>query len=74
MVGFRAFVVRAASGVGGTVRNLPDGGVECVAEGRRPDVEALIERLGQGPSAARVDSLDVSWEIASGTYTDMRAN
>jgi acylphosphatase len=74
MVGFRAFVVRAAGPVAGTVRNLADGGVQCVAEGRRADVEALIERIGQGPPAARVDSVDITWESPSGTYTDMRTS
>jgi acylphosphatase len=73
MVGFRAFVVRMARRVGGTVRNLPDGSVECIAEGPQIDVDELIERMGEGPTASRVDSADVSWEIPSGNYTDMRA-
>ena len=73
MVGFRAFVVRNATNVGGVVRNLPNGGVECVAEGTRPNVERLVECVRQGPSSSRVDSVDVRWEPASGTYTEMRA-
>jgi acylphosphatase len=72
MVGFRAFVVATAT-VGGTVCNLPDGSVECIAEGQRRQIEELIVRLRQGPPAARVDSVEVSWQRPGGMYTGMRA-
>jgi acylphosphatase len=73
MVGFRAFVVTTAGPVGGTVRNLSDGTVECIAEGRRDQIEELIVGLRQGPPAARVDSVAVSWQRPGGLYTGMRA-
>lgn len=55
-VGFRYFAVGAVRRLGlcGTVRNLPDGGVEVVAEGPRLRLDALISEVRQGPSAARV--------------------
>ncbi|HKY34031.1 MAG TPA: acylphosphatase [Candidatus Polarisedimenticolia bacterium] len=58
-VGFRWFVVREAErlGVAGWARNLPDGRVEVTAQGTAEAVERLAARLGQGPAAARVDSV-----------------
>ena len=48
-----------ALGVHGWVRNRSDGSVEVVFEGRPSAVEALERWLARGPSAARVDALDV---------------
>jgi len=58
-VGFRFFTAEAARRLDlcGTVRNLPDGGVEVVAEGERARLEALVAAVRRGPSAARVDDL-----------------
>lgn len=60
-VGFRYFVERTAArfGLAGWVRNRIDGAVEAVAVGEAAAVEAMIEACRRGPSAARVDSLDV---------------
>ncbi|HEY2887434.1 MAG TPA: acylphosphatase, partial [Candidatus Limnocylindrales bacterium] len=43
-VGFRVFVASRASALGltGWVRNGSDGSVECIAEGRRVDLETLL--------------------------------
>ena len=71
-VGFRFFVRREASALGlrGYARNLSDGGVEVVAEGSRVNLERLLQALHQGPSAAEVDSVDVRWAAASGTFAN----
>jgi acylphosphatase len=53
-------------GVGGAVRNLPDGSVEVVAEGVRPAVEALVAFCRRGPPAARVDAVEITWERPAG--------
>jgi acylphosphatase len=60
-VGFRYFVERTAArlGLAGWVRNRADGSVEAVAAGEPAEVETLIKACRRGPSAARVDSLDV---------------
>ncbi|HXG40531.1 MAG TPA: acylphosphatase [Candidatus Limnocylindrales bacterium] len=69
-VGFRYFVLREASRLGltGWVANEPDGSVRCVAEGPRPALERLLERLREGPSAARVERVEARWGPATGTF------
>jgi acylphosphatase len=54
---------RAASlGLGGWVRNNPDGTVEAVFEGERERVESMVEWCRRGPRLARVEDADVTWE------------
>lgn len=69
-VGYRFFARREASarGLRGFVRNIPDGRVEVVAEGPRTELEALLAALERGPSSAEVDSVDVGWGAAEGTF------
>jgi acylphosphatase len=45
----------------GFVRNRPDRTVEVVAEGKQQDLELFLDYLNQGPSAARVERVDVKW-------------
>ena len=73
MVGFRAFVQRHAGGAGlrGTVRNRADGSLETVLEGPSQDVERVIGLLHQGPSHARVDSVDVEYQQPAGDLPPM---
>jgi len=67
-VGFRYHVLRAAAtaGLDGWVRNEPDGGVRCVAEGSRAALEALLATIEAGPPGAVVTSVDVRWGDATG--------
>jgi acylphosphatase len=60
-VGFRTFVERnaAALGLDGWVRNRRDGGVEAVVSGDAAVVDELIARCRAGPSASRVDRVEV---------------
>ncbi len=71
---FRKFTVDNATDLGltGFAKNLPDGRVEVVAEGKRADIEKLLGLLGEGPSHAAVKDLDVSWSSYSGKFTDFR--
>jgi acylphosphatase len=49
-------------GVAGWVANRRDGAVEAVFEGRRDAVESMVGWCGRGPSGARVDDVQTSWE------------
>lgn len=49
-------------GVSGWVRNCLDGSVECLAEGERDKVEALIRWCHHGPPGARVGKVQTQWE------------
>lgn len=52
-------------GVGGWVRNLPDGRVEAVFEGRREAVDSMIRWCREGPRLAQIDSVELAWEAPS---------
>ena len=60
---FRYTCAREAreAGLSGTVRNLEDGRVEAVFQGSRPAVERLIAWCHDGPPAAQVTDVSVSW-------------
>lgn len=61
-VGFRWFVVRHARelGVSGTVRNRSDGSVEALLQADTVEpIDALIERLREGPAGGRVATVEV---------------
>lgn len=71
-VNFRA----AARAVGrtqrilGWVRNRPDGSVEALVEGEQAAVQAFIGWCHRGPPAARVATVQVSWEPHQGEFHD----
>jgi acylphosphatase len=63
-VGYRYFVRNTALslGLGGYVKNVPDGSVEVIVEGDRAAVNAFIDDIRIGPRHASVKSIDVQWE------------
>ncbi len=67
-VGYRWSCVREAGrlGVGGSVRNLPDGSVEIVAEGPADAVDGLLAWARRGPWEAEVTGVDVVEEEPAG--------
>lgn len=71
-VNFRYFTRRTAleHRLTGWVRNLPDGDVEAVFEGKESDVRKMIEWCQEGPSAARVDEILIDWEDFRGEFSD----
>jgi acylphosphatase len=73
-VGFRYFVADRArdAGLHGWVRNLPDGAVECVAEGPRREVEALLRVLERGPSSAEVQRVEADWTEPEGDLDEFQ--
>jgi acylphosphatase len=60
-----------AAGVGGWVRNLPDGSVEALFEGPEDAVRRMLDWVQHGPPYARVERVDVAEEQPSGA-TDFR--
>jgi acylphosphatase len=58
-VGFRYFTQEAAvrAGVGGWVRNNPDGTVEIAAAGEPEALQRLEEAIRRGPPGAHVDQV-----------------
>jgi acylphosphatase len=71
-VGYRYFAINAANrcGVAGTVRNLPDGAVEAVAEGSPNAMACFKEQLERGPSYARVTSVHEAEIKPTGRYKE----
>ncbi len=48
--------------VTGWVRNTSDGKVEAILEGKKENVEKLIEFCRNGPNGARVTKTEVQWK------------
>ncbi len=57
---FHARDAAAREGLGGFVRNLPDGRVEVEAEGDEDAMQRFERALRQGPPAGRVDAVAVT--------------
>lgn len=56
-------------GVRGWVRNLLDGRVEAVFEGRPEDIAALVDWCHRGPPGAYVAGVDVRREPPTGEFS-----
>ena len=71
---FRAAAQREARRLGATgwIKNRPDGSLEIVAEGEEEAVKEIVSWAHHGPSAARVDSVDVRWRGYTGEFSDFR--
>ena len=57
-------------GVNGWARNLIDGRLEAVFEGEEHAVKTLVNYCRQGPPAARVDTLHVSYGPFKGEFSN----
>jgi acylphosphatase len=73
-VGYRVYALREAMALDldGSVANRADGSVHVVAEGPRDALEALLDRLREGPPAGWVDDVLVRWEPARGLGAGFR--
>jgi acylphosphatase len=69
-VGFRYSVKNQVNGfeVTGTVRNLPDGRVELVAEGAREELEGLLEAIRQSDVGRFVRQELLDWAEAKNEF------
>jgi len=71
-VGYRAWVIRIASGAGltGWVANEAGGTVRCVAEGAPADLTDLLAALRRGPASASISNVAAMWSAATGEFDD----
>ena len=71
---FRASAQREAKrlGITGGVRNRNDASIEILAEGEEDAIKELVSWAHHGPSAARVENVDVRYRSYSGDYSDFR--
>src|SRR4029077_19901366 len=71
---FRAAAQREARrlGITGWVKNRADGSIEMVAEGEEEAIKEIVSWAHHGPSAARVDNVDVRWRGYTGEFSDFR--
>jgi acylphosphatase len=69
-VGFRYAVRTVAAGftVTGTVRNLPDGGVELIAEGAKDELAAFRQAIRESGLEHFVRDEAVSWAEAKNEF------
>jgi acylphosphatase len=54
----------------GWVRNLADGRVEALFEGKEEDVDSLVTWCRKGPPSSRVDHVQIQEERPTGEFTD----
>jgi acylphosphatase len=71
---FRAATQREARrlGVVGWVQNRNDGSVEIVAEGEEDAIKEIMLWAQHGPTAARVENVDVRWRGYTGEFAEFR--
>ena len=69
-VGYRLYTKRYADHLGltGFVQNLTDGNVRVVASGAEEDLARFVERLREGPRAAIVKDVKVTWQKGEKTF------
>ncbi len=61
-----------ARGLGGWVRNLPDGRVEALFEGDKAALNDMLIWCRKGPPYSYVAKLDIDWQAFQGDLTDFR--
>lgn len=69
-VGFRYAVKSLVPGydVLGTIRNLPDGRVELVAEGERAELEEFLQAVRGSGLRRNIQDEDIVWEEAQDKF------
>ncbi|MFZ8847642.1 MAG: tRNA pseudouridine(55) synthase TruB [Minisyncoccia bacterium] len=69
-VGYRYFTEKIAKklNIFGYVKNLEDGTVEVVAQGKEEDLQKFIEQLKIGPFLAKVEKIDIIFKKPTDIY------
>jgi acylphosphatase len=71
-VAYRTYAQESATQLGlvGYVKNLPDGSVEVLAQGKPDTLKEFVEYLNEGSIMSRVDSLAVEWGTVKRNYSE----
>ena len=71
-VAYRAYVQDSACelGVCGHVRNLSDGTVEVVAQGRPDVLKEFVEYLHEGSLLSKVENVSIDWRTVKKPHDD----
>lgn len=59
-------------GIVGWIRNTGDGGVECVVEGAKEDLDKFLEWCQSGPRFARISDIQIGWEEPTGEFNNFQ--
>ncbi len=73
-VSFRYFVTNCAGRLelNGWVRNRFGGTVEVLAEGKRENLENLLQDMHQGPRSSNVIKVEHEWKTGTGEFKRFR--
>lgn len=71
-VGFRYFCYKNAISLDlkGYAKNLSNGDVEIIAEGKKENLKSFMEYIKKGPSISRVDKVTEVWENYFNEFKD----
>lgn len=71
-VGLRRFIKKKGQvlGLKGWVKNLPDGRVEILAQGKKEQIEALIEIAEKGTIFSSIKGVVVDWKKEKEVFSD----
>lgn len=71
---FRASTQREAKRLGltGWVKNRNDGAVEMCVEGEEEELKEFVAWAHRGPTASRVERVEVRWRGFAGDFPDFR--
>src|SRR5258708_6982884 len=69
-VGFRMYTKKEAEALklSGWIKNLPDGRVEIIVQGKESRLQRFIKWCQKGPPSARVADLEIERSIVSKLY------
>ncbi len=57
-------------GIFGLVKNLSDGRVEAIFEGKKEQVKKMIEWAKKGPTLAQVENIEIKWQKPQNEFSD----
>jgi len=71
---FRANTKKLADSLNlvGFVKNTEDGKVEIIAEGKKQDLEILIEFCKKGPEGAKVEKVEIKYTSTKKEYEEFK--